>query len=178
MDKSREAFESTINEHKSNIAKDMADFGEHKRIKKLHDDVDSEAHNYEWYFTKGAQSRQAEVDLINATHDGQMIGHDIFVKQLKERHEKQVQGLAKAISKLDKEFDAMTEALLNQTQLLAKQKVEIEEKDKRIEELELALTRIKSWESHPKNYGIDFGSWGLRDFYRNLADKALRGEHE
>ncbi len=66
MDKCREAFESTINEHKSNIAKDMADFGEHKRIKKLHDDVDSEAHNYEWYFTKGAQSRQAEVDQLQS----------------------------------------------------------------------------------------------------------------
>ncbi|MRT37120.1 hypothetical protein GJV03_08100 [Acinetobacter sp. RIT698] len=76
------------------------------------------------------------------------------------------------------EFDAMTEALLNQTQLLAKQKVEVEEKDKRIAELELALTQIKSWESHPENYETDFGSWGLRDFYRDLADKALRGEHE
>lgn len=44
------------------------------------------------------------------------------------------------------EFDAMTEALLNQTQLLAKQKVEIEEKDKRITELEkseFALAKVK-----------------------------------
>ena len=55
---------------------------------------------------------------------------------------------------------------------------EVEEKDKRIADLELALTQIKSWESHPKNYETGFGSWGLRDFYRNLADKALRGEHE
>lgn len=54
----------------------------------------------------------------------------------------------------------------------------VEEKEKRIEELELALTQIKSWESHPKNYETNFGSWGLRDFYRDLADKALRGEHE
>lgn len=54
----------------------------------------------------------------------------------------------------------------------------IEEKDKRIEELELALTQIKSWESHPKSYETAFGSWGLRDFYRDLAEKALRGEHE
>ncbi|WEE40983.1 hypothetical protein [Acinetobacter sp. TAC-1] len=76
------------------------------------------------------------------------------------------------------EFDSMTEALLNQTQLLAKQKVEVDEKDKRIEELESALTQIKLWESHPKNYETNFGSWGLRDFYRDLAEKALRGEHE
>ena len=54
----------------------------------------------------------------------------------------------------------------------------VDEKDKRIEDLELALTQIKSWESHPKNYETDFGAWGLRDFYRDLADKALRGEHE
>lgn len=39
------------------------------------------------------------------------------------------------------EFDAMTEALLNQTQLLAKQKVELEEKDKRVESLEKQLKR-------------------------------------
>jgi septal ring factor EnvC (AmiA/AmiB activator) len=55
---------------------------------------------------------------------------------------------------------------------------ELKEKDKRIADLELALTQIKSWESHPKNYETDFGAWGLRDFYRDLADKALRGEHE
>lgn len=64
MNKCEETFESAVNEHKSNIAKDMAEFGEHKRIKKLHDDVDSEAHNYEWYFTKGAQSRQVEIDNL------------------------------------------------------------------------------------------------------------------
>lgn len=40
------------------------------------------------------------------------------------------------------EFDAMAEALLNQTQLLAKQKVEVEEKDKRIEELESRLKAV------------------------------------
>lgn len=57
-------------------------------------------------------------------------------------------------------------------------KAEIEEKNKRIEELESALTQIKLWESHPKNYETNFGSWGLRDFYRDLAEKALRGEHE
>lgn len=67
------------------------------------------------------QSRQVEVDLINATHHGQMIGHDVFVKQLKERHAKQVQGLAKAISKFEKEMD---------------------EKDKRIE---AAMSLIQAW---------------------------------
>lgn len=51
------------------------------------------------------QSRQAEIDLISANHNGQMIGHDVFVKQLKERHGKQVQGLANAISKFEKEMD-------------------------------------------------------------------------
>ena len=39
------------------------------------------------------------------------------------------------------EFDAMTEALLNQTQLLAKQKVEVDEKGKRVKSLEKQLKR-------------------------------------
>lgn len=42
------------------------------------------------------------------------------------------------------EFDAMTEALLNQTQLIAKKQAEIEEKDKRIEELERSCISYKN----------------------------------
>lgn len=63
------------------------------------------------------------------------------------------------------EFDAMTEALLNQTQLLAKQKVEIEEKDKRIKQ---ALNFINNW-WHPD---LD------QKLFVEALGKALRGEHE
>lgn len=84
------------------------------------------------------------------------------------------------------EFDAMTEALLNQTQLLAKQKVEVDqlqsqinemaevglsqesvirEKDKRIE---AALAVVKRYRD--KRYPFNaFCIW---------MEKALRGEHE
>lgn len=75
------------------------------------------------------------------------------------------------INQLQSQINEMAEVGLSQESV-------IREKDKRIEELESALTQIKSWESHPKNYETRFGSWGLRDFYRDLADKALRGEHE
>lgn len=60
------------------------------------------------------------------------------------------------------EFDSMTEALLNQTQLLAKQKVEVDEKDKRIEE---ALNHLND----VRNKGMDQSCY--------LAIKALRGNN-
>ena len=66
------------------------------------------------------------------------------------------------------EFDAMTEALLNQTQLLAKQKVEIEEKDKRIEVLE---NRIEEGLGFIDKFHCE--GW-LSDL--DNAEKALRGE--
>jgi hypothetical protein len=52
------------------------------------------------------------------------------------------------------------------------------EKKKRVDELEGALNEVKDWKSHPVGYEASFGSWGVRDFYRGLAEKALRGEHE
>lgn len=52
------------------------------------------------------------------------------------------------------------------------------EKKKRVDELEGALNEVKEWKSHPVGHETSFGSWGVRDFYRGLAEKALRGEHE
>jgi hypothetical protein len=49
-------------------------------------------------------------------------------------------------------------------------------KKKRVDELEGALNEVKDWKSHPVGYEASFGSWGVRDFYRGLAEKALRGE--
>lgn len=90
-----------------------------------------------------------------------------------------------AAKTLKDEVDQLTKTLSVKSKFLEDSDVtnkflseQLEEKDKRIEELELALTQIKSWESHPKSYETAFGSWGLRDFYRNLADKALRGKSE
>ena len=52
------------------------------------------------------------------------------------------------------------------------------EKKKRVDELEGALNEVKDWKSHPVGYEASFGSWGVRDFYRGLAEKALRGERD
>jgi hypothetical protein len=49
------------------------------------------------------------------------------------------------------------------------------EKKKRVDELEGALNEVKEWKSHPVGHETSFGSWGVRDFYRGLAEKALRG---
>lgn len=78
----------------------------------------------------------------------------------------------------DQRIHELNETSLDLEGQIYKLQEQLNEKDKRIEELESALTQIKSWESHPKNYETNFGSWGLRDFYRDLADKALRGDHE
>ena len=102
-------------------------------------------------YEAGQQSRQAEVDLINATHDGQMIGHDVFVKKLKDRHEEQVQGLAKAISKFEKEMD---------------------EKDKRIEQLQAKVDAVE--------HVLGCAMIGPKELflYAERISKALRGEHD
>lgn len=49
------------------------------------------------------------------------------------------------------------------------------EKKKRVDELESVLNEVKEWKSHPAGYEASFGSWGVRDFYRGLAEKSLRG---
>ena len=72
------------------------------------------------------------------------------------------------------EFDAMAEALLNQTQLLAKQKVEVEEKDKRIENF------TSNWRKQAKETFQDDQRWigGLFLSCIDELEKTLRGEHE
>ncbi|MFW2098453.1 hypothetical protein ACG9ZL_19950 [Acinetobacter sp. ULE_I057] len=78
------------------------------------------------------------------------------------------------------EFDAMTEALLNQTQLLAKQKAEVEEKDKRIEGAlfqirQKALSLKEDCDGYKDPVGI-CQSEGI-DWCVRFLEKALRGEH-
>lgn len=68
------------------------------------------------------------------------------------------------------EFDSMTEALLNQTQLLAKQKVEVEEKDKRIEQLQTKVDAVE--------HVLGCAMIGPKELflYAERISKALRGE--
>lgn len=74
-------------------------------------------------------------------------------------------GFSKAWQSRQSEFDAMTEALLNQTQLLAKQKVEVDEKDKRIESALAIVSRMAKATNSTAMWAYDL-------------EKALRGEHE
>ena len=71
-----------------------------------------------------------------------ICGHNPLYKE--GLQDKYYQGAKWAWQSRQAEFDSMTEALLNQTQLLAKQKVEVEEKDKRIEELERSCISYKN----------------------------------
>lgn len=63
------ALDDAVNEHKENLTKVLQDFGEHKRINGLLRDIDSEMHNYEWYFKKAWQYRQAEINLLTEALD-------------------------------------------------------------------------------------------------------------
>lgn len=49
-------------------------------------------------YKAGAQSRQSEIDNLKQSYHGASIGHDVFIKQLKERHKAEIDELK---SKLD-----------------------------------------------------------------------------
>ena len=63
------ALDKAVQEHKENLIKDLQGFGEQKRINGLLRDIDSEMHNYEWYFKKAWQYRQAEINLLTEALD-------------------------------------------------------------------------------------------------------------
>lgn len=149
MDKLIIEFNKKFDKQKQELIDGFKALGEEKRLPKALATIEGEQPTYKNYFKAGWQSRQAELDQLNEVLD--------------ERTKEWLEAI-----KLGTYFQDVAKPL----------KDEVEKKDKRIKELELTLTQIKLWESHPKNYETNFGSWGLRDFYRALADKALRGEHE
>lgn len=57
-------FDDAVSDHKSNLIQSMKDFGEEKRIHHLLKDIDLNICDYEFYFYKGQQSRQEEVDKL------------------------------------------------------------------------------------------------------------------
>ena len=46
----------------------------------------------------------------------------------------------------------------------------------RISELDSALQKIAIWQSHSSDLSVDYGSNGVRDFYRLIAKQALKGQ--
>ncbi|TVT77634.1 hypothetical protein [Acinetobacter colistiniresistens] len=55
------------------------------------------------------------------------------------------------------------------------QQSKVDDLQKRIDTLGQALRAVADMNSHPVDHESRFGSWGVRDFYRNLALKALNG---
>lgn len=43
-----------------------------------------------------------------------------------------------------------------------------------VQRLREALARIESWSSHTSEFAIDYGSNGVRDYYRGIASTALK----
>ena len=58
------SFDDALSEHKSNLTKDLVAFNEGKRVRKLMLDIDSNTAEYEYYFQKGQESKQAEIDAL------------------------------------------------------------------------------------------------------------------
>lgn len=116
-----------------------------------------------------------------------ICGHNPLYKE--GLQDKYYQGAKWAWQSRQAEFDAMTEALLNQAQLLAKQKVEVEEKDKRIESQSNCIENLvvrksdyldKVTKAIAHLDSFDHSKASINKLQRSIecALEALRGEHE
>ena len=50
---------------------------------------------------------------------------------------------------------------------------EIQEQEAELRRLHAALQTIEQWNSHPVDLSLDYGSNGVRDFYRGIARAAI-----
>lgn len=102
-------FEEALQQHKDNLTKNLSEFGEGRRLNRMHKDIDSNAADYEYYFNAGQQSQQKKVEGLKASHHGEMIGHEVHLKKIKqERDELQTLYTQQGINmlKLQKRVDA------------------------------------------------------------------------
>ncbi len=102
-------FDEAIQQHKDNLTKNLSQFGEGHRLNRLHKEIDSNAADYEYYFNAGQQSQQAKVEELKASHHGEVIGHEVHFKKIKqERDELQTLYTQQGINmlKLQKRVDA------------------------------------------------------------------------
>ncbi|MFX8084838.1 hypothetical protein ABTK81_09605 [Acinetobacter baumannii] len=103
-------FDEAIQQHKDNLTKNLSQFGEGHRLNRLHKEIDSNAADYEYYFNAGQQSQQAKVEELKASHHGEVIGHEVHFKKIKqERDELQTLYTQQGINmlKLQKRVDAL-----------------------------------------------------------------------
>nr|MDA4920858.1 hypothetical protein [Acinetobacter baumannii] len=107
-------FDEAIQQHKDNLTKNLSQFGEGHRLNRLHKEIDSNAADYEYYFNAGQQSQQAKVEELKASHHGEVIGHEVHFKKIKqERDELQTLYTQQGINmlKMQKRVDVLTQTM-------------------------------------------------------------------
>jgi len=62
-------FEEALQQHKDNLTKNLAEFGEGHRLNRMHKEIDINAADYEYYFQAGQQSQQAKVEELQKRVD-------------------------------------------------------------------------------------------------------------
>lgn len=117
----------------------------------------------------GAASRQAEIYSLKQSHHGASIGHDVFIKQLKERHKAE-------IKLLEKEIIETQEFLNNQNHI---KQTKIDELQKRIDVFEKHVTVIKNIHENEFNENSDT-SWilGNLDGFFECLNEDLKGNKD
>lgn len=78
-----------------------------------------------------------------------------------------------AVAQLALASDARIEALEQDNASLREQNSMV---DAKCADLEAALQQIADWQSHSSEFSVDYGSNGVRDFYRLIAKQALKGQ--
>ncbi|MCE6238355.1 hypothetical protein [Acinetobacter pittii] len=62
-------FQEALQQHKDNLTKSLSTFGEGHRLNRMHNEIDSNAADYEYYFNAGQQSQQAKVEELQKRMD-------------------------------------------------------------------------------------------------------------
>ena len=61
-----------------------------------------------------------------------------------------------------------------QTSMYLTKQPKIDELQAKVDKLESFVKSVSNWNAHPEELELNKGSWGVRDFYRNYADKILK----
>lgn len=64
-------------------------------------------------YEAGAASKQAEINNLKQSHHGASIGHDVFIKQLKERHKAEIDELKWMLKNSNGQADEFARSLMN-----------------------------------------------------------------
>ena len=59
------SFEDSMYKYKSDLVRNLIDFGEGKRANRFLKEVDTNLDDFEFFYTEGALSRQKEINTLN-----------------------------------------------------------------------------------------------------------------